>query len=146
MPKLFICTDGGARGNPGPAACGVVIKNEKGVLILEASKYIGNATNNQAEYEALILALQKAKEIFKSCRDTKSCAPTDSMNVECNLDSELVVKQLNHEYKIKNEGLKPLFIKVLNLIPEFDSVKFIHISREKNKQADKLVNVELDRN
>lgn len=138
MLKLSIYTDGGARGNPGPAACGVVIKNEKGVLILEASKYIGNATNNQAEYEALVLALEKAKEIFKLGSGAK--------NIECFLDSELVVKQLNREYKIKNEGLKPLFMKVSNLIPDFSSVKFIHIRREKNKLADRLVNLELDRN
>jgi len=135
--KLIIFTDGGARGNPGPAACGVVIKNEKEEIILETSRYIGNATNNQAEYEALILALQKAVEIFDKAENSVK-------NIECNLDSELVVKQLNREYKIKNEGLKPLFIKVSNLIPAFDSVKFIHIPREKNKMADKLVNKELD--
>jgi ribonuclease HI len=134
--KLMIYTDGGARGNPGPAACGVVIKDKEEV-ILEVSEYIGNATNNQAEYEALILALHKAKELFAH----KRMGPG---SIECHLDSELVVKQLNREYKIKNEGLKPLFIKVINLIPEFDSVRFIHIPREKNKLADKLVNKELD--
>ena len=137
MSKLTVYTDGGARGNPGPAACGVVIKDKEEV-ILEVSKYIGNATNNQAEYEALILALHKAKELFAHKK-------TRPGSIECNLDSELVVKQLNREYKIKNEGLKPLFIEVTNLIPEFDSVKFIHIPREKNKLADKLVNRELDR-
>ncbi|MDF1498228.1 MAG: ribonuclease HI family protein [Patescibacteria group bacterium] len=136
MSKLIIFTDGGSRGNPGPAACGAVIKNEAGKIILKSSKYIGKATNNQAEYEALILVLEKVKEINKS-KQTK-------VNIDCFLDSELVVKQLNREYKMKNEGLKPLFIKVNNLISEFNSVKFFHIPREKNKLADKLVNQELD--
>ncbi len=143
MNKLLIYTDGGARGNPGPAACGAVIKNEIGEIIFKASKYLGIATNNQAEYEALILALQKAKRILKS-RDTKFCAPTGDKNIECFLDSELVVKHLNHEYKIKDENLQPLFIKVWNLTLDFDSVKFTHIPREENKLADGLVNVELD--
>lgn len=140
MPDVLkIYTDGGARGNPGPAACGVIIKNEKGETVFETSKYLGNATNNQAEYEALILALQKAKEISGSKKAKK-------MILECHLDSELVVKQLNREYKIKNVGLKPLYLKVSSLIPDFSSVKFIHIRREQNKPADKLVNEELDRN
>ncbi len=137
MSKLIIYTDGGSRGNPGPSACGVVINNEKGEIILEASKFLGDATNNQAEYEALILALQKAKGIFKS--RIKS-----NKNIECYLDSELIVKHLNHEYKIKDSGLQPFFIKVWNLTLDFDSVKFIHIPREKNKLADKIVNRELD--
>lgn len=138
MSKLTIFTDGGARGNPGPAACGIVIKNEKGEAILEDSKYIGETTNNQAEYEALIFALEKAKRLVN--------ISAGDIDLECNLDSELVVKQLNREYKIKNEGLKPLFLKVTNLIPDFRSAKFIHIPRDKNKQADKLVNMVLDRN
>lgn len=158
MKNLKIYTDGGARGNPGPSACGVVIKNENGEIILKTSKYLGIATNNQAEYEALILALQKAKGIFKSrgakfcaqntctqkSRNTKFCVPTGDKNIECYLDSELVVKHLNHEYKIKDENLQPLFIKVWNLTLDFDCVKFIHIPREKNKLADELVNGELD--
>ena len=144
MFKLIIYTDGGSRGNPGPSACGVVIKNDKNEIILQTSKYIGETTNNHAEYEALILALQKAKGIFKTCRDAKSCVHT-TKNLECYLDSELVVRHLNHEYKIKDEGLQPLFIKVWNLMLDFDSVKFFHIPREKNKLADELVNRELDR-
>lgn len=137
MSNLIIYTDGGARGNPGPAACGVVIKNEKEEIIFEASKYLGMATNNQAEYEALILALQKSMEIFEK-------ENSQNKNIESYLDSELIVKQLNGEYRIKNEGLKPLYEKVSNLIKHFDSIKFIHIPREKNKLADRLVNRELD--
>jgi len=137
MNKLIIYADGGARGNPGPAACGAVIKNNQGEIILKTSKYLGEATNNVAEYEALILALQKAKGIFKA-RKIKN------KNLKCYLDSELVVKHLNHEYKIKDKNLQALFIKVWNLTLDFDSVKFIHIPREENKLADELVNKELD--
>lgn len=137
MPKLKIYTDGGARGNPGLAACGAVIKNENGEIILKASKYLGVATNNQAEYKALILALEEAQNIFMKKKSNEK-------HIECHLDSELVVKQLNREYKIKNEGLKPLFAQARNLISNFDSVKFIYIPREQNKLADKLVNKELD--
>lgn len=128
--KLAVFTDGGARGNPGPAGIGIVIKDgEK--IVRSHSKFIGNATNNEAEYQALILALQKVKE-FKP------------RSVRCFLDSELVVKQLNHEYKIKEEKMAALFIKVWNLTLDFEKVEFMHIGREKNKEADKLVNEALD--
>lgn len=136
--KLKIFTDGGARGNPGPAAIGIVIKNsESGEVVLKCSSYLGETTNNQAEYQALILALQKAKGVFKMHKINKG-------KIDCFLDSELVVKHLNHEYKIKDEGLQPLFLQVWNLMLDFDSVTFTHIRREKNKEADKLVNEELD--
>lgn len=137
MTKLLIFTDGGSRGNPGPAAGGVVIKNDQNKIILKTSKYLGETTNNVAEYEALVLALQKAKGIFKAQK-------IKNKNLECCLDSELVVKQLNHEYKIKDEGMQKLFIIVWNLTLDFDSVKFIHIPREENKLADEMVNRELD--
>ena len=137
MAKLITFTDGGSRGNPGPAAGGVVIKNDKGEVVLKTSKYLGETTNNVAEYEALILALQKARGIFKTQK-------INNKNLECYLDSELVVKQLNHEYKIKDEGMQKLFITVWNLTLDFDDVKFIHIPREKNKLADEMVNRELD--
>ena len=137
MAKLITFTDGGARGNPGPAAGGVVIKNNTGEIILKTSKYLGETTNNVAEYEALTLALQKAKGIFKAQK-------IKNKNLECYLDSELIVKQLNHEYKIKDENMQKLFIKVWNLTLDFDSVKFAHIPREENKLADELVNKELD--
>lgn len=125
MTKIF--TDGGSRGNPGPSAIGVIINNTK------HSKYIGIATNNQAEYEAVIFALQKAKALKLK-------------NLEINLDSELIAKQLNRQYKIKNKKLQPLFIKTWNLVLDFESVKFNHIPRQQNKQADKLVNQALDKN
>jgi len=137
MIKLITFTDGGSRGNPGPAACGAVIKSETGKIILQCSKYIGKTTNNQAEYGALILALEKVLELYK--KEKKQ------IDLKCYLDSELVVKQLKKEYRMKNEGLKPLFFQVCDLILNFNSVKFFHIPREENKLADKLVNIELDK-
>jgi len=124
--KLIIYTDGGSRGNPGPAAAGVVVGDKK------FSKFLGKATNNQAEYEAVILALQEAKKM-------------SGKNLQINLDSQLVCCQLTGKYKVKNSNIAPLFLKVFNLLKDFDQVEFKHIPREKNKQADKLVNQELDK-
>ena len=129
--KIKLFTDGGARGNPGPAGIGAVIKDgEK--TILEANEYIGETTNNQAEYKALILGLEKAKEL-------------KAEEVECFLDSELVTKQMNREYKVKNKELAPLFVKAWNLSLGFKKIIFNHIYREKNKEADKLVNEAIDK-
>lgn len=134
MTKLITYTDGGSRNNPGPAACGVVIQDDRGENIFTGSKFLGTATNNEAEYGALIMALGKAGEILKKRGE-----------VCCYLDSELVVKQLNRLYKVKDEKMKKLFAEVVKLSLDFDKVEFIHIPREKNKLADKLVNEELDR-
>jgi len=131
--KLIIYTDGGAEINPGPAAIGVVICNEKDETLKEYSEAIGTHTNNEAEYQALTFALKKAKLLFGKKK-------VKQMKVECRLDSELVVKHLNHQYKIKEEKLKPLFLELWNLILDFGKVEFKHIPREKNKRADKLVN------
>lgn len=130
--KLTIFTDGGARGNPGPAGIGAVILDEKGSAVAEISEYIGETTNNQAEYKALIAALFKAKEL-------------GGQELEVFLDSELVVKQLNREYRVKDQGLAPLFVQVYNLSLGFKKIVFKHIRREKNKEADKLVNQALDK-
>ncbi len=129
--KLIIFTDGGARGNPGPAGIGAVFYNEKKEKIAEIYKYIGVSTNNQAEYRALIEALKKAKEL-----------QAEELNIF--LDSELVVKQLNHEYKVKNKDLAPLFLEVYNLSRAFKSIKFSHVYREDNKEADALANRAMD--
>lgn len=134
MKRLITYTDGGSRNNPGPAACGIVIQNEQEEVIFTGSKYLGTATNNQAEYGALILALEKARELLG-----------ENGEVVCHLDSELVVKQLKREYKVKDEKMKELFAKVCQLCLAFDKVEFVHVRREKNKLADKLVNEELDR-
>ncbi|MDD3190201.1 MAG: ribonuclease HI family protein [Candidatus Pacebacteria bacterium] len=133
--KLITFTDGGSRNNPGPAACGIVIQDENEKNIFTGSKFLGIATNNQAEYGALVMALEKAKELVGG----------KSGELKCYLDSELVVKQLNREYKVKDEKMKGLFAEVTKLCLDFDKVEFIHIRREKNKLADKLVNEELDR-
>lgn len=136
--KTIIYTDGGARGNPGPAAIGVVFCDETGKILKKYSNYIGEATNNIAEYQAALFAMQKAKVLFGKDESKR-------MDIEFRLDSELVVKQMNHEYKIQEETLQSLFFKIWNLMLDFGSVKFIHIPREKNKEADALVNEELDK-
>ena len=125
----IIHTDGGARGNPGPAGIGATIKIEDKVH--ELKRYIGETTNNQAEYRALIMALEHAKELGVT-------------EADCRLDSELVVKQLNREYKVKDKDLAPLFVKVWNLMSEFKKITFKHIYREDNKAADRLVNEAID--
>lgn len=130
--KLTIYTDGGARGNPGPAGIGVVIFNEHGNAVAKISKYIGEATNNQAEYKALIAGLAKAKEL-------------GAREIEVFLDSELVVKQLNREYRVKDKDLAPLFVQIYNISLGFKKIIFKHIFREKNGLADKLVNQALDK-
>ena len=130
--KLTIYTDGGARGNPGPAGIGAVILDEQDKVIEEVSEYIGQTTNNQAEYRALIAGLTKAKEL-------------GGEDIEVFLDSELVVKQLNREYRIKDKVLAPLFVQAYNISLGFKKIIFKHIPREKNKLADKLVNTALDK-
>jgi len=134
--KLNIYTDGGARGNPGPAAIGIVIQQE-GQVLKKYGETIGQATNNQAEYQAIIFAMKKAKLLFGKKK-------AKQMELEFYSDSELIVKQLNRQYKIKEEDLQPLFIKTLNLIIDFGKVSFKYIPRSKNKEADRLLNQALD--
>jgi len=131
--KTIIYTDGGSRGNPGPAAIGVILTTEKGNVIKEYSEKIGRATNNEAEYEAVIFGLQKAKLLFGK-RKVKT------MDIEVRMDSEFVAKQLNGKYKILDRKIEQLFLKAWNLRVELGKVKFTHIPREKNIEADKLVN------
>ena len=130
--KIIIFSDGGARGNPGPAGIGAVLYDSKKQILAKISKYIGEATNNQAEYQALITALKKAKEL-------------GGQELDVFLDSELVVKQLNREYKVKNKELAPLFLEVYNLSLNFSKITFTHVYRENNKEADRLVNEALDK-
>jgi len=135
--KLIINTDGGARGNPGPAGIGVVIKNEKGEVLAEISKYIGKTTNNQAEYQALVAGIEKcAKLVGEKAKETE---------LDFLLDSELVVKQMRGEYKVRNVDLQPWFVKVYNQTLKFKKVKFGHVRREKNKEADALANQAMDK-
>lgn len=132
MTKLIIFSDGGARGNPGPAGIGAVLYDENKKIIAEISEYLGETTNNQAEYRALLAALKKA-------------ASLKAEEVVCYLDSELVVRQLNREYKVKNKDLAPLFLEVYNLSLSFQKITFKHIPREQNSAADKLANEAMDR-
>jgi len=131
--KIVMYTDGGSRGNPGPAAVGVYVET----LNKKYCECIGTKTNNDAEYEALILGLKKIKQVIGKVK-------TKNTDVECFLDSELVVKQLNHQYKIKEKRIQEFFIEIWNLTTEFGGASFIHVPREKNKIADSLVNQALD--
>lgn len=140
--KLIINCDGGSRGNPGPAGVGIVIHPSIDPVI-HLSKYIGEATNNQAEYQAVIEALKWLVAHRKSPLANHHSA--EETEIEFLLDSELVVEQLNQRYKLKNEGLKPLFWQVRALIIQIGGkVIFKHISREQNRKADKLVNQAID--
>ncbi|MFH1683258.1 MAG: ribonuclease HI family protein [Candidatus Margulisiibacteriota bacterium] len=128
--KIKIYTDGAARGNPGPAGIGIVIINQEKVLA-EISDYIGKATNNVAEYMALIRGLEEAIDM-------------DITEVEAICDSELLVKQIQGEYRVKNQGLIPLYNNVKGLLKNFKSFSISHTRRENNKQADLLANQGID--
>lgn len=135
MQKLTIFTDGGARGNPGPAGIGVVIYDEKDNEMSSVSESIGTATNNVAEYKAVVRALEHVATIVD---DTKA------IKITLKLDSQLVERQLNGAYKVKDAGMKELHAQSKELIEQYSSVEFIHVKRELNKVADKLVNQALD--
>ncbi len=129
--SLKVYTDGGSRGNPGHAAIGVVIFDENDKLLKINAKYIGKATNNQAEYEGLLTALRMIQVM-------------DVKEVKFYLDSELIVKQLNGKYKVKNAIIKGFNSEIDKMVSNLGKVEFIHIKREFNKIADKLVNIVLD--
>ncbi len=133
--KVRIYTDGGSRGNPGPSASGAVIKSLRGGLdgeiLANVSRYLGTTTNNQAEYTAIIIGLEHAKTI-------------GATEVDMLMDSELAVRQLNGVYKVKNPEIAKRFVEVHNLVQDFKHVTFRHIPREKNKEADTLVNQCID--
>lgn len=129
--KVTVFTDGGARGNPGPSGIGGVIKNQAGETIAEVSEYIGETTNNQAEYQAMVQTLAKAKEL-------------GATEVECFLDSLLVVNQVNGDWKVKKKELQPHVIAIHNLRIQIGKVTFAHVRREKNSEADALVNKAID--
>jgi ribonuclease HI len=127
-----IFSDGGARGNPGPAAYGWVVFSDKNELVDLDSKYMGIATNNLAEYTGILKAL------------TSALKKSNLTRINCYLDSELVVKQIRGEYKVKNADLQIICAQVQDLIKKFEKVNFIHVPRAENKFADKLVNIVLD--
>lgn len=138
MKKIIIYTDGGSRGNPGQAAAGAVFCNEKGTVFKKYSEYLGETTNNEAEYRAIILALKKFKQAFgkKLAQNTE---------IELRSDSELLIKQLTGKYKILDPKIQPLFMTIWNLKIDFKKVQFKLISREKNQEADRVVNELLDK-
>ena len=129
--KLVTLTDGGSRGNPGPAAIGVVIKNTAGHIVAGYGEYIGHATNNVAEYSALISALKKALAL-------------GATEVECKMDSMLVAEQMNRHWKVKNAHIQKLFIEAWNAAAVFKKISFKHIRREYNTEPDAWVNKALD--
>ncbi len=138
MKKVIIYTDGASRGNPGKASVGVVFCNQKKEVIKKHSTYLGDKiTNNEAEYQAVIIALKKFIALFGK----KLAEKTD---IEIKSDSELLVKQLEGKYKIINPNIQKLFVQVWNLKLDFRKVKFKLVSREKNKEADNLANEALD--
>lgn len=131
--KLLLYSDGGARGNPGPAAAAFIATNETGVTLKADSRYLGIRTNNQAEYQALLMALQYARELKVP-------------EVICHLDSELVVRQLKGQYAVRDEKLRELFVQVKELLGGFEKAEFVSVPREHPKigMADALVNKKLD--
>ncbi|MFC1630066.1 ribonuclease HI family protein [Patescibacteria group bacterium] len=137
MKKIIIFTDGGSRGNPGPSAIGVVFCNAKGQKIKEFSEYLGEGTNNEAEYKAAIFALKKFKALFGKKLALQA-------EVELRSDSELLVKQMSGKYKILDSKIQALFLELWNLKIDFKIIKFKLIPREKNKEADRLANEALD--
>jgi ribonuclease HI len=129
--KAFLFTDGGARGNPGPAAYGFVLEAEDGDLLASEGRAIGVATNNVAEYRGLVAGLERALELGMK-------------QVELISDSELLVKQMRGEYRVKNEGLRPLYEEAKRLAGEIGDVEYRHVRRAENELADRLVNEALD--
>jgi ribonuclease HI len=131
LRRVVVNVDGGARGNPGPAAVAAVATADDGEVVGERSAYIGETTNNVAEYKALLLGLELARELGAG-------------EVEVVNDSELVSKQISGAYRVKHAGLKPLYLEALEALRQFDSWKVRSVRREANTHADALVNAALD--
>ena len=135
---FYINTDGGSRGNPGPAGVGVAIFSADEKLIKSTHKFLGRMTNNEAEYQGAILGLKFFKASF-------GAPVAKNSKIILRMDSELVVKQLNGQYQIKEEKLHPLFIQIHNLrVSEFPNLEIVHVRREENKKADELANEAMD--
>ncbi|KKQ28222.1 MAG: Ribonuclease H [Candidatus Magasanikbacteria bacterium GW2011_GWC2_37_14] len=131
--KLITFTDGGSRGNPGPAATGIVIKDENGKTVCAYGEFLGTQTNNYAEYKAIISALKKVKSL-------------GATEVSCFADSKLVVEQLNQNWKVREPSIQKLFVEAYNISQQFKKITYKHVLREKNKEADAEVNNILDNN
>ena len=131
MSRVTVNVDGGSRGNPGPAAIGVVVRDGGGEVLEEVGERIGEATNNVAEYKALLRGIELA-------------AARGASEVDLIGDSELVVRQVEGKYKVKNAGIKPLHAEVKRALREFDAWSIRHVRREQNADADRLVNEAMD--
>jgi len=132
LQKILIYIDGGSRGNPGPAACAAVLKSaDDGQTLLADSRYLGQATNNVAEYEGLLLGLRLAADL-------------KAAEIEVRSDSELLVRQMTGQYRVRNAGLKRLYGRVTEALRAFSGVEIRHIPRQQNAEADGLLNKALD--
>jgi len=131
LDKLILNTDGGARGNPGPAGAGAVLATPQGRVVARLHRYLGRTTNNVAEYQALIMGLDQALAL-------------GARSLEVRLDSELIVKQLQGAYRVKSPKLKPLYQQVRDRLRRFQDVHIIHVRREQNQEADRLANLAMD--
>lgn len=129
--KITLETDGASRGNPGLAGAGVIIKDEQGRTIETIGKFLGRATNNQAEYQALITGLE-------------AVARHNPSAVTVQMDSELVVKQMNGEYRVRHPEILPLYSQAVELVSSLPRVNFVHVRREKNPGADRIANIAID--
>jgi ribonuclease HI len=131
VDRVVVHVDGGARGNPGPAAAAAVASTPEGEVLTERKEFIGSATNNVAEYRALLLGIELARDL-------------GAREVEIACDSELVARQIGGEYKVKHPGLKPLYIEATRALRQFDRWSVSSVRREGNVRADELVNEALD--
>jgi len=135
---IYLNTDGGSRGNPGPAGCGAVISDEQNKVLKKVSKFLGVATNNEAEYQAVILGLETLKKMY-------GVDKLKEVEIVVRMDSELVCKQLNGEYQMKEEKLVPFFMKIWNMkVKDIPNVKFTYVPREQNRIADGLAKEAMD--
>jgi ribonuclease HI len=130
-PDAILWSDGAARGNPGPAGAGAVLKKPSGEVLAEVSGFLGHTTNNVAEYKALLMGLERALAL-------------GIRRIEVRADSELLIKQLRGEYRVKDEKLKLLFAEAKALLARFASSKLLHVRREQNAEADRLANAGID--
>jgi ribonuclease HI len=129
--EYVLMVDGAARGNPGEAGCGAVICDADGIVVKELSRYLGHTTNNVAEYEGLLMGLEAVLGMGHK-------------KIIIQSDSQLMVRQLNGEYRVKNDKLKKLFAKAVHLLHRFESYRIVHVPRERNKLADRLANKGID--
>lgn len=131
MAKYILYTDGAARGNPGPAGAGAYICDDRGHVVSEIAEYVGETTNNVAEYRALLAGVKKLVEL-------------GAAEVEILADSELMVRQLNGRYRVKHPNLKPLFQEAISLLKKIPRYSIKHVRREENTEADRLANQAID--